>query len=125
MVSVCLSFKLWVMLLGGSPFAAGDTSQCQRLKPLAQSLSRLKPTSAGKHKFPYHQKIRFFQKIRFLVTINPLSPQIRCTNGWYEDFRSPALDLTHNLDFLGRCSFLVYTQHGHNLDFLGRCPRLY
>jgi hypothetical protein len=47
---------------------------------------------AGKHKFPYHQEeIRFFQKLGFLGTINPLTPQIRCTNRWYEDFRSPAL----------------------------------
>jgi hypothetical protein len=51
----------------------------------------MKTTSAGKHKFPYHQEILFFQQIGFLGTINPFIPQIRCTNRWYEDFRSPAL----------------------------------
>jgi hypothetical protein len=55
-------------------------------KPIPQ-----KGASAEKHKFPYHQSIRFFEKFRLIGTINPFSPQIRCTNRWYEDFRSPAL----------------------------------
>jgi hypothetical protein len=40
---------------------------------------------------PGAQEIRFFGKTGFLGTINPVSPQIRCTYGWYEDFRSPVL----------------------------------
>jgi hypothetical protein len=53
---------------------------------------RLFGASAGKHKFPYHQEeIRFLGKIGFLGTTNPFTPPIRCTNRWYEDFRSPAL----------------------------------
>jgi hypothetical protein len=33
----------------------------------------------GKHKFPYHRKIRFVQQIGFIGTINPFIPKIRCT----------------------------------------------
>jgi hypothetical protein len=64
--------------------------------------------SAGKQKFPY-QKILFFQKIVFLGTINPFIPQIRCTNGWYEDFRSPALGFWGQV--FGRHGS-VFSRHG-------------
>jgi hypothetical protein len=56
---------------------------------VGQAIELIKP-SAEKHKFPYHQEIRFFL-IRFIGTINPLSPKRSCTNRRYEDFRSPAL----------------------------------
>jgi hypothetical protein len=93
----------WTSKEGESKIYLGHQNTRQRRKPRQlRAILTLKTTQNFSkkrcHKYRLVQEsinsrtTKFLQKIGFIGTINPFIPQIRCTNRWYEDFRSPALD---------------------------------